>query len=87
MNNRATASTIDPLFRSACELLRKVNPARPVRLIGVTAGPLLPASDRQLNLFDQPAAEKRRKVAGAVDAIKTRYGDEAITRARLAKDR
>ncbi|MHB9107280.1 MAG: DNA polymerase IV [Armatimonadota bacterium] len=77
----------DPLFSSACELLRKVNPARPVRLIGVTAGPLLPASDRQLNLFDQPGNEKRRKLAGAMDAIKTRFGEEAITRARLAKEK
>jgi DNA polymerase-4 len=74
----------DPLFRAACELLRKVNPARPVRLLGVTAGPLIPASDRQLNLFDQPVTEKRRKLAGAVDAIKTRFGDNSITRARLA---
>jgi DNA polymerase-4 len=77
----------DPLFRAACALLRKVNPARPIRLIGVTAGPLIPASDRQLNLFDQPVSEKRRKLAGAVDAIKTRFGEEAITRARLAKDK
>jgi DNA polymerase-4 len=77
----------DPLFRAACELLRKVNPARPVRLIGVTAGPLLPASDRQLNLFDQPVSEKRRKLATTMDAIKTRFGDEAITRARLAKEK
>ena len=77
----------DPLFRGACELLRKVNPARPIRLIGITAGPLMPTSDRQLNLFDQPVSEKRRKLATAMDAIKTRFGDEAITRARLAKNK
>jgi len=77
----------DPLFRAACALLQKVNPTRPIRLIGVTAGPLMPASDRQLNLFDQSVTEKRRKLAGAVDAIKTRFGEEAITRARLAKDK
>jgi len=76
----------DPLFHAASELLRKVNPARPVRLLGVTAGPLLPASDRQLNLFDQRGSERSRNLAGAVDAIKTRFGDEAIIRARLRKD-
>jgi len=75
----------DPLFHAACELLRKLNPAHPIRLLGVTAGPLLPVADRQLNLFDQSADEKHRKLAGAVDAIKTRFGDEAITRARLGK--
>jgi len=76
----------DPLFHAARDLLRKVNPSRPVRLLGVTAGPLQPAADRQLNLFAQPDNEKSRSLAGAVDAIKTRFGEEAITRARLAKE-
>lgn len=76
----------DPLYTAARELLRRVNPTRPVRLIGVTAGPLLPIADRQLNLFAEDTGEKQRKLATALDAIKARFGDDAVTRARLAED-
>ena len=75
----------DPLFRTACVLLQKVNPNRPVRLIGVTAVPLQPAADRQLGLFDQETSARQRKLASTVDEIKARFGDSVITRARLAE--
>lgn len=79
------ADLTEPIYQAACALLHKVKPARPVRLIGVTAGPLLPIADRQFNLFEQAHTEKRRQLAAAVDAVKVRFGDGAITRARLKR--
>lgn len=73
-----------PLYQQALALLREVNPFRPVRLIGVTAGPLLPSADRQLSLFSEPAVEKDRRIDRALDAVRARFGDDAIIRARLA---
>jgi len=75
----------EPLYRTARELLRAAGWRRPVRLVGVTAGPLLTASDRQFTLFSGSQTEKTRKVADAMDAIKARFGDDAITRARLVE--
>lgn len=75
-----------PLYQAALTLLRAANPTRPVRLIGVTAGPLLPAADRQDSLFSVTQGEKARKLASAMDAIRDRFGEDAITRARLAEE-
>ncbi|HSB79803.1 MAG TPA: hypothetical protein VLM91_13570, partial [Candidatus Methylomirabilis sp.] len=56
-----------------------------VRLLGVTATRLLPATGApgdQLHLF-QKAAEPKERLARTVDAIRERYGSAAITRASL----
>ncbi len=74
----------EALYAAARALLTAARWHRPTRLIGVTAGPLQPAADRQFNLFAEDD-DKKRKVAGAIDAIKARFGNDAITRARLAK--
>jgi DNA polymerase-4 len=74
----------EALYAAGRSLLTAARWHRPTRLIGITAGPLQAAADRQFNLFSETGA-KQRKVADAVDAIKARFGDAAITRARLAK--
>jgi hypothetical protein len=58
-----------------------------VRLLGVTATRLLPATAApgdQLHLF-QKAAEPKERLVRTVDAIRERFGSEAITRASLIK--
>ncbi len=70
----------EPLYATAVALLdRTLVPGRGVRLIGITA---IALSDRQqLTLFDdQPRSER---LATSVDAVRARFGDSAITRARL----
>jgi len=71
------------LYDVALGLFRAANPTRAVRLIGVTTGPLISVADRQLSLFDAPS-EKHRKLASAMDAIRDRFGADAVIRARLA---
>jgi len=76
----------DPIYRTALHLLCQAKSARPIRLIGVTAGPLQPATDRQYSLFSQATDGKQRQLASAVDAIRHRFGESAIIRARLADE-
>jgi DNA polymerase-4 len=73
-----------PLYAAAVALLGKTLVAgRGVRLIGLTA---INLSDRQqLTLFDsQPRSER---LARSLDAVRERFGENAITRARLLTER
>lgn len=76
----------EELFRAASTLLQGVDWAgKRVRLLGVTATRLLPATaprGEQLHLF-QKAVEPRERLARTVDAIRERFGSDAIARASL----
>ena len=70
----------EPIYRLAVSLLRKaLSPDRAVRLIGVTAIHL--SEVQQLTLFDAP--ERTDRIAQSIDAVRERFGEKAITRARL----
>ena len=70
----------EPIYRAALALARPEVRGIRVRLLGVTASNL---GDReQLSLFsdDDP---RRRRATVAADAVRRRYGEDAVTRARL----
>jgi DNA polymerase-4 len=70
----------EQLYAVAVGLLRKaLSNDRAVRLIGLTAINLTDA--QQLTLFDAPARSDR--LTRSIDAVRTRFGDQAITRGRL----
>jgi DNA polymerase-4 len=70
----------EPLYEMGVTLLRKALSAeRAVRLIGLTAIHL--SSVQQLTLFDAP--ERTDRIAQSIDAVRERFGEKAITRARL----
>ena len=74
----------EPIFRTALELARPEVRGLRIRLLGVTASGL---GDRdQLALFaaDDP---RRRRVVEAADEVRHRFGERAITRARLVGSR
>ena len=79
----------DELFRAASTLLQGVGwSGKRVRLLGVTANRLLPATappGEQLHLF-QKAAEPKERLARTVDTIRERFGTDAIVRASLVED-
>jgi len=76
----------DDLFREAWQQLQRVSwTGKRVRLLGVTATHLHPAAEPsgdQLTLF-RPGADPRRQLARTVDAIRERFGADAIARASL----
>ncbi len=74
----------EPIFRTALELARPEVRGLRIRLLGVAASGL--GERDQLALFadDDP---RRRRVVEAADAVRHRYGERAITRARLVGSR
>ena len=80
----------DDLFREAWRLLQRVEwKGSRVRLVGVTATRLAPASGPavgQLSLFS-PARNAKQELARVVDKIRDRYGQTAINRASLLEPR
>jgi DNA polymerase-4 len=73
------------LFRIGTELLGELRLARPVRLLGLGASSLEPAGQpRQLGI-DSSADWDR--VEDAVSGVRDRFGERAITPARLLEDR
>lgn len=70
----------DPIYAAGLALLRKTLVAgRGVRLIGLTAIHLTDA--QQLTLFDAP--DRTDRLTRSIDAVRERFGEKAITRARL----
>jgi DNA polymerase-4 len=73
-----------PLYAAVRDLLdRTLVEGRGVRLVGITAINLTDA--QQLTLFD--GAEREDRVARSIDVVRERFGERAITRARLLAER
>jgi DNA polymerase-4 len=70
----------EPIYAAGVALLRKTLVRdRAVRLIGLTAISLTDV--QQLTLFDAP--DKTDRITASIDAVRERFGEKAITRARL----
>jgi DNA polymerase-4 len=78
----APTDLTDPIFRTALELARPEVRGLRIRLLGVTASGL--DEPDQFVLFAAEADEPRsRRVVEAADEVRHRFGERAITRARL----
>jgi DNA polymerase IV len=74
----------DPIYQAGLALLRRTLVTdRAVRLIGITAIGLRDA--QQLTLFG--AADRSDRLTRSIDAVRERFGDDAIMRARLLTER
>lgn len=74
----------------ARELVRQLwSEGDPVRLLGVGVSNFMEQGPRQLDLFEDPEVERRksamRKLHVATDALKERFGDEAVAFGREMK--
>jgi nucleotidyltransferase/DNA polymerase involved in DNA repair len=77
----APADTTEAIAPAAKRLLAKADVTRlPIRLIGVSLSNFGAA---QPALFEDRSAKQGRAVAQALDAVKRRFGDEAMTRGAL----
>ena len=76
-------STGEEIYRAALELLAAREPGRQVGTLGVALSGLADADSRQLDLFGQVAAPRDQRLEGALDAIRDRFGEDAVQRARL----
>jgi DNA polymerase-4 len=81
---RLSSPTIlpDRLFDLARSLLVKEAVGVEFRLIGIGANPLVPASTADLGDLADPGTPGRAAAQAAIDALRGRFGDSAITRGR-----
>lgn len=68
------------IYASACRLLKEMWKNRPVRLIGVQVSKAAKEEYHQMTLFGEAETEKQRKLDAAIDAIREKYGEDAIKR-------
>jgi len=74
------------IHRAACGLYdRHWQPERPVRLLGVTLQNLSEREETavQLDLFDYEQAPKKEKLTRAMDALRDRFGEDAVLTAGM----
>ena len=75
------ADLTEPIYEAALALLRSELHGQRIRLVGVTASNF---RDReQLAMFGAAEDPRRHQAAEAMDSIRRKYGDRAVTRARL----
>jgi DNA polymerase-4 len=76
-------STGDEIYQAALKLLAARDPRRLVGTLGVGLSGLVHGDAGQLNLFAEGAKPRRERLEAAMDAIRDRYGEDAVQRSRL----
>ncbi|MEI7744395.1 MAG: DNA polymerase IV, partial [Chloroflexota bacterium] len=77
------ADLTEPIYEAALVLLRREMHGQRIRLVGVTASNFRERG--QLSLFGGPDEPRRHQAAEALDVIRRKYGERAVTRGRLVK--
>ena len=79
----------EPLYAAVRAMLRtRVEPrGKGVRLLGVAATHLRRAGASAESLFPDPAAQKQTRTAHAIDKLRAKFGDSAVTIGRLLEGR
>src|SRR4029077_7900944 len=76
-------ATGDEIYHAALKLLAARDPRRGVVRLGVGLAGLTDAGPGQLDLFAGVAASRGARLEKAMDAIRDRFGEDAVQRARL----
>lgn len=75
------------IYQTAKELFAELWDGRtPLRLLGISLSDIVRDEEEQLTLFADPRRERARKLDQAVDAIRSKYGTQLITRGSICGD-
>jgi DNA polymerase IV len=76
-------ATGDEIYQAALKLLAARDPRRSIGTLGVGLAGLMEGEAGQLDLFGAPSAPRNERLEAAVDAIRNRFGEDAVQRSRL----
>jgi len=76
-------STGDEIYQAALQLLAARDPRRTVGTLGVGLSGLVDGAAGQLDLFGEPTLPRKQRLEAAVDALRDRFGEDAVQRSRL----
>lgn len=79
-----STNSTQTIFETASQLFDELWDHTPIRLLHVATGKIDASGadgGEQLELFDQKQSEKRKKLDQAIDAVRNKFGDDAIRRA------
>src|SRR5437016_1853448 len=79
----APIATGDEIYQAALKLLAARDPRRTVGTLGVGVSGLTDGDAGQLDLFPQAGRPRSERLEAAVDAIRDRFGEDAVQRSRL----
>jgi DNA polymerase-4 len=79
----APVATGDEIYKAALKLLAARDTRRPVGTLGVGLAGLIDVGPGQMDLFSAPSAPRNARIETAMDAIRDRFGEDAVQRARL----
>lgn len=80
----STATNVtEVIYTAACQLFDQLWNQEPIRQLGVSTGHITSSDNQQYDLFDSKKNEKLSKLNVAIDSIRSRYGEDAIRRARF----
>ena len=76
-------STGDEIYLAALTLLAARDPRRTIGTLGVGLSDLVDGAGGQLDLFAQAVLPRKERLEAAVDALRDRFGEDAVQRSRL----
>jgi DNA polymerase-4 len=76
-------ATGEEIYRAALALLAARDPGRDVGTLGVGLSGLSEGPASQMDLFSDPSRPRGERLEAAIDAIRDRFGEDAVQRARL----
>jgi DNA polymerase-4 len=76
-------ATGDEIYRAAAALLAARDPRRDVGTLGVSVSGLSDVDAGQMDLFSDAGRSREDRLERAIDAIRDRFGEDAVQRARL----
>ena len=79
----APISTGEEIYRAALELLAAREPRREIGTLGVGLAGLTDAGSGQMGLFTGEIKPRNERLETAIDAIRDRFGEDAMQRSRL----
>ncbi len=82
-----STNTTNTIYETSCSLLKRIWDGTPIRLLGIRVTKLTTDEYDQISLFDNPKENKYEKLDNMLDSIRNKYGDNAVQRASLNKEK